>query len=184
MIQIYLELFLAFVRIGFSSFGGLTMIPVILDEVTSKGWMTESQVMDVMALAEITPGSMGINCATFVGYRIDGIPCAIVSSLGVMVPSLTLCMLAAHFLKKMKGNPYLDRALWGIRPACVGMLAAVVVTLSLSTFTAGGSISSGIQDVHWNLVLIGLISGGIMYKFKLSVPKTMLLAAALGLLMG
>ena len=55
------------------------MIPVILDEVTANGWMTEAQVMDVMALAEITPGSMGINCATFVGYRIDGIPCAPVS---------------------------------------------------------------------------------------------------------
>lgn len=181
MIRVYLELVLAFIRIGFSSFGGLTMIPVILDEVTSKGWMTESQVMDVMALAEITPGSMGINCATFVGYRIDGIPCALISSLGVMVPSLTLCMLAAHFLKKMKGNPYLEHALWGIRPACVGMLAAVVITLSLGTFhTQSGEASI----IHWNLILIACLSGFAMHKFKLNVPKTMILAAVLGLLIG
>lgn len=180
MLQIYLELVWSFIKIGFCSFGGLTMIPVILDEVTSKGWMTESQVMDVMALAEITPGSMGINCATFVGYRIDGVFCGIVSSLGVMVPSLTLCMAAAVFLRKLKGNKYLEHALWGIRPACVGMLAAVVVTLSLSTFFSKGSI----YEVSWNLILIALITGGVMYRFKLSVPKSMFLAAFLGLLIG
>ncbi len=55
MAEIYLKLVFAFIRIGFCSFGGLTMIPVILDEVTANGWMTEAQVMDVMALAEITP---------------------------------------------------------------------------------------------------------------------------------
>ena len=75
------------------------MIPVILDEVTANGWMTEAQVMDVMALAEITPGSMGINCATFVGYRIDGIPCALLSSLGVMVPSTDTVHAGRPFLK-------------------------------------------------------------------------------------
>lgn len=178
MAEIYLKLVFAFIRIGFCSFGGLTMIPVILDEMTANGWMTEAQVMDVMALAEITPGSMGINCATFVGYRIDGIPCALLSSLGVMVPSLTLCMLAAHFLKRLKGNPWMEHALWGIRPACVGMLAAVVITLSGSTFLSGEFI------IRWNLVIIALITGGAMYKFRLSVPKTMLLAAVLGLIAG
>ena len=121
---------------------------------------------------------MGINCATFVGYRIDGIPCALLSSLGVMVPSLTLCMLAAHFLKRLKGNPWMEHALWGIRPACVGMLAAVVITLSGSTFLSGEFI------IRWNLVIIALITGGAMYKFRLSVPKTMLLAAVLGLIAG
>lgn len=154
------------------------MIPVILDEVTANGWMTESQVMDVMALAEITPGSMGINCATFVGYRIDGILCALVSSLGVMVPSLTLCMIAAHFLKRLKGNPWMEHALWGIRPACVGMLAAVVITLSGGTFFSAG------HTVSWNLIAIALLSGAAMYKFRLSVPKTMMLAALLGLMIG
>lgn len=178
MVSVYLDLIISFIKIGFCSFGGLTMIPVILDEVTQKGWMSESQVMDIMALAEITPGSMGINCATFVGYRIDGVLCAIFSSLGVMVPSLTLCMLAAHFLKKLKGNPYMEHALWGIRPACVGMLAAVVVTLGLSTFLQNDTI------IKWNLLIIALITGGAMYRLKLSVPKTMILAAVLGLLIG
>lgn len=182
MARVYLELFIAFVKIGFCSFGGLTMIPVILDEVTSKGWMTEAQVMDVMAIAEITPGSMGINCATFVGYRIDGIACALISSLGVMVPSLTLCMIAAIFLKRLKGNLYLESALRGVRPACVGMLAAVVATLSLSTFFQGSG--EGILSIRWNLIGIALISGGAMAKFKLSVPKMMLLAAVLGLIIG
>ena len=92
--------------------------------------------------------------------------------------SLTLCMLAAHFLKRLKGNPWMEHALWGIRPACVGMLAAVVITLSGSTFLSGEFI------IRWNLVIIALITGGAMYKFRLSVPKTMLLAAVLGLIAG
>ena len=81
MAEIYLKLVFAFIRIGFCSFGGLTMIPVILDEVTANGWMTEAQVMDVMALAEITPGSMGINCATFVGYTESPVRCSAASAL-------------------------------------------------------------------------------------------------------
>ena len=72
----------------------------------------------------------------------------------------------------------MEHALWGIRPACVGMLAAVVITLSGSTFLSGEFI------IRWNLVIIALITGGAMYKFRLSVPKTMLLATVLGLIAG
>lgn len=68
-----LDLFLSFLKIGFFSFGGTTMIPVINDEVLVHGWMTADEVMDIVAVAEMTPGSLGINCATFVGLRTAGI---------------------------------------------------------------------------------------------------------------
>ena len=98
------DLFLSFLKIGFFSFGGTTMIPVINDEVLVHGWMTADEVMDIVAVAEMTPGSLGINCATFVGLRTAGILGALSASLAVMMPSLTLCMLAAHFIMKLKGN--------------------------------------------------------------------------------
>ena len=111
--MIYLQLFWSFLKIGFFSFGGTTMVPVINDEVLRFGWMTSGEVMDIVAIAEMTPGSLGINCATFVGLRTAGLAGSLAASLGVMVPSLTLCMLAARFIIKLKDNPALESAMSG-----------------------------------------------------------------------
>lgn len=175
--MMYLRLFLSFMKIGFCSFGGMTMIPVINDEVLRYGWMTAAEVMDIVAVAEMTPGSLGINCATFVGLRTGGVLGAVFASLGVMMPSLTVSMAAAHFIFRLKGNTWLESAMRGVRPASLGMLIAVAITLSAATFYEAGSIS-------WNLVLIAAVCGGIMLKWKLSIPKTILLAAVLGLFIG
>lgn len=179
--MLYLKLFLSFLKIGFFSFGGLTMIPVINDEVLVNGWMTADEVMDIVAVAEMTPGSLGLNCATFVGLRAGGVIGALCASVGVMVPSLTLCLLAAHFIVKLKDSPYLERAMKGIRPVCMGMLFSVALTLGLSTFWDDPGLLAG-APIHWNLVIIAVICGVIMFKTKISIPKTILLAAVLGLI--
>ena len=175
--MIYLRLFLSFMKIGFCSFGGMTMIPVINDEVLRFGWMTPEEVMDIVAVAEMTPGSLGIDCATFVGLRTAGFPGALCASLGVMMPSLTLSMAAAHFIFRLKGNKYLESALRGVRPASMGMLAAAAVTLGLTTYFPKNTIS-------WNMILIAGFSGFLLIKKKLSIPKTILIAAALGIIFG
>lgn len=97
--MVYLELFLSFLMIGFTSFGGMSMVPLINDQMLSHGWMTSAEVADIVAIAEMTPGPLGINCATFAGARTAGVPGAVVASFGVLVPSLTLAVLAAMFLK-------------------------------------------------------------------------------------
>lgn len=173
----YLRLFLSFMKIGFCSFGGMTMIPVINDEVLRYGWMTPMEVMDIVAVAEMTPGSLGINCATFVGLRTAGLPGALCASLGVMMPSLTLSMAAAHFIFRLKGNPYLESAMRGVRPASMGMLMAAAVTLGFATFIPEGAIA-------WNLVGIAVVCGVLLIKKELSIPKTILIAAVLGLILG
>lgn len=177
--MIYLKLFLSFMKIGFCSFGGMTMIPVINDEVLNNGWMTASEVMDIVAVAEMTPGSLGINCATFVGLRAAGFWGALSASFGVMVPSLTLCMVAAHFILRLKGNKVLESAMRGVRPASLGMLLAAAVTLGISTFIPSGGFA-----VSWNLVLIALLTGYLLFKKNLSIPKTIMIAAVLGLFLG
>ena len=133
--------------------------------------------MDIVAIAEMTPGSLGLNCATFVGLRTAGIGGSLSASLGVMMPSLTLCMLAAKFILQFKENRYLESALGGIRPVCLGMILSVGLVMIQSTLVLSGA-------PQWNLVLITILTALTMFKLGLSVPKTILLAAVLGLLLG
>ena len=176
--MIYLELFLSFVVIGFTSFGGMSMIPLINDQMLSHGWMTAAEVADIVAIAEMTPGPLGLNCATFAGARTAGMAGAVAASLGVLTPTLTLTMLAAVFLEKFKQSRLMGEALYGIRPACIGLIFAVIIQQSMANYagTLFGFLS-------WPAVIIGLVSLLVLLRFKWSVPKTIVLAAALGLVL-
>ena len=176
--MIYIELFVSFLLIGFTSFGGMSMIPLINAEMLSHGWMTATEVSDIVAIAEMTPGPLGINCATFAGARVAGIPGALCASLGVLAPTLTRCMLAAVFLNKFKESRLLQNALYGIRPVCIGMIAAVIIQLSLTNY------AGSLLGVSWQAILIGLASFAVLYFGKWSVSKTILLSAGLGLILG
>lgn len=153
------------------------MIPIINEEVMKFGWMTPEEVLDIVAIAEMTPGSLGINCATFVGLRSGGIPGALCATLGTMMPSLTLCLVAAHFISRFRDNATLNTLLKGIRPVCLGMLLAIAITMGQSVFLEHSAIC-------WNLILVSLIAGYCLFKLRLSIPKTILLSALMGLLIG
>ena len=112
--MVLLELYWSFLLIGFSSFlGGLSMIPQIFSQVISHGWMTASQVTDIVAIAEMTPGPLGLNCATFAGMQAAGIPGAIVANLGALTPALTLCAVAAAFFRRFRDSRIMQRILLG-----------------------------------------------------------------------
>ena len=176
--MIYLELFLSFLMIGFTSFGGMSMVPLINDQMLSHGWMTASEVADIVAIAEMTPGPLGINCATFAGARTAGIPGALVASVGVLVPSLTLAVLAAMFLKRFKESRTLGRAMYGVRPVCIGLIFAVMAQQSVNNY-AGALFGC----LSWPALVTGAVSLLVLLRFKWSVPKTVVLAAAMGLLL-
>ncbi|MEA4893395.1 MAG: chromate transporter [Peptococcaceae bacterium] len=171
------ELFWSFLVIGFTSFGGMSMIPLINSEMIGHGWMTAAEVMDIVAVAEMTPGPLGINCATFAGTRVAGLPGALSATLGVLAPSLTLCLVAAVFFVKFKENKYLQSMLYGIRPVCIGLIGATVISLGSQVYLAGDTL-------NWRTALIGGIISLLIWKRKLSVPKVIALAAVLGLLLG
>ncbi len=174
--MLYLELFVCYLKIGFCSFGGLSTISFLNQEMTSRGWMTVKQISDIVAIAEMTPGAMGINCATFVGIQIGGIPGAFCAVAGIMTPSLTLCMLVAHFISRFKENAYLQSALGGIRPVCIGMILAVVFSLSETNYLQNGI-------VFWQPVVIAAIALILLFKFKLNIPAMIGVSALLGVLM-
>ena len=173
--MLYISLFLSFVKIGFTSFGGLSMIPLISDEMLSHGWMSTQEIADIVAIAEMTPGPLGLNCATFAGIKTAGILGALFSTAGVLTPTLTLTALAAIFFQKVKNSRRMQHILTGVRPSAVGMVFGVVVTMAMSNY-----LPEWIPE--WKGILIGAIVLPLLLKFKVSIPKVIVLSAFLGIL--
>ena len=174
--MILLKLFWSFLLIGFGSFGGLSMIPQISNEVLSNGWMTAEQVTDIVAIAEMTPGPLGLNCASFAGMQAAGIPGAIAANLGVLTPSITLCAIAAVFFHKFRSSRVMQWILVGVRPICLGMVVGVLISLSVSNYWSGSALN-----------LTGLVIGAIdlylLMKRKVGIPTVLVFRAAAGLVL-
>jgi len=173
--MIYLRLFWSYVKIGFTSFGGMSMIPLISDEMTSHGWMSLEEVSDIVAIAEITPGPLGLNAATFSGMRAAGLLGSIVANLGVMLPSFTLALLAAMFFERFSKADVTERIMCGVRPAGLGLVIGIMVSIGITTFFPQGS-------VDWYSLLIAGIDLILFFRFKLSIPQVIGISAVLGLL--
>ena len=174
--MLLLELFWSFVKIGFTSFGGLSMIPLISAEMISHGWMTASEVSDIVAIAEMTPGPLGLNCATFAGMRAAGILGAFVANMGALSPTYTLCAVAAVFFEHFRDNKRLGQIMTGVRPACVGMVAGVIVDLMLVNYIEAG-------EIHVPSVILGVVDLVLLLKFHVSIPKVLMLSAIAGVIM-
>ena len=175
--MLLLELFWSFVKIGFTSFGGLSMIPLISSEMISHGWMTASEVSDIVAIAEMTPGPLGLNCATFAGMRAAGFIGAFVANLGALAPTLTLCALAAVFFEHFKGNKRLAQIMTGVRPACVGMVIGIIIDLALVNYT---DINS---KINLPSLILGVINLVLLLKYKISIPLVILFSALAGIIL-
>ena len=174
--MLFLDLYLCFVKIGFLSFGGLSMVPLIREEMLAHGWLTSAQVSDIVAIAEMTPGSLGVNCATFAGIHAGGTLGSLVATLGVLTPSLTLCLLAALMLQRFKDSPVLGRLMGGIRPVCFGMILASMVTLALESYAPAWAFS-------WQSALIGALCALALIRLKLPIPAVIGLSAVLGIIL-
>ena len=172
--MVLIKLFWSFLKIGFTSFGGLSMIPLITSEVTQNGWMTVLEVSDIVAIAEMTPGPLGLNSATFAGIKAAGIPGAIAANLGVLMPTFTLCAVAAIFFEKFKQSSLMQKIMTGVRPACVGLIAGVITSLSLTNYVIDSS-------VNIPAIGIGLLDLALLLKWKMSIPKVIFLSAGLGI---
>ena len=174
--MVLLELFWSFLLIGFGSFGGLSMIPQISGEVLSHGWMTAEQVTDIVAIAEMTPGPLGLNCASFAGMQAAGIPGAIAANLGVLMPSITLCAVAAVFFNRFRESRVMQWILVGVRPICLGMVVGVLASLSVSNYWSGSALNvTGLA--------IGAVDVYLLLKRKAGVPTVLLFSAAAGLVL-
>lgn len=175
--MLLLKLFWSFVKIGFTSFGGLSMIPLISSEMTSHGWMNAHEVSDIVAIAEMTPGPLGLNCATFAGMRAAGLLGAFVANMGALAPTFTLCAVAAIFFDHFRDNKYLGQIMTGVRPACVGLVAGVVVDLARANYY------NVFGQVQTPSVVLGLVDLVLLLGFKVSIPKVLIFSAIVGIIM-
>ncbi len=127
-LNIYLDLFLTFARVGVCTFGGgYAMLPILQRElVDNKGWATEEELADYYAIGQCTPGVIAVNTATFVGHKITGPAGGVIATLGVVFPSITIILVIAAFLQNFSHIPAVIHAFAGIR-ACVCALILVSV---------------------------------------------------------
>ena len=136
--MIYLQLFLSFFKIGLFGFGGgLAILSLIEMEVESHGWMTSQEFVDIVAVSQVTPGPIGINCATYVGYTAAGFWGSVLTTFAIVLPSLIimLCICKAYFWlrNKFQGNPYFDQTLRMLRFTVIGLVAAAALLLMKPT---------------------------------------------------
>ena len=138
--MILLRLFWAFLRIGlFSVGGGYAALPLITEQtVTLNGWLTMSELTDLFTAAEMTPGPIAINAATFVGIRLAGVPGAVIATFGCIFPSLLIVTALASLYKKYRGLPLLRGVLGSLRPAAAARVAAAGLSI-LSSSVSGAS---------------------------------------------
>lgn len=130
--MIYLRLFFEFFKTGlFAIGGGMATLPFLSDMGEKTGWFTSAQLADMVAVSESTPGPIGVNMATYVGFNIAGISGSIIATLGLITPSIIVILIIAEFLKAFRSNKYVDRVFYGIRPASTALIAAAGVSVML-----------------------------------------------------
>ena len=130
--MIYLQLFITYFKIGLFGFGGgYAMLSLIQNEVVDKhSWLTSQEFTDIVAISQMTPGPIGINSATYIGYTItNSVWGSVVATLAVCLPSFMIVLLIVHAYKKFRTNKYVDDAFKGLRPATVGLIIAAALLL-------------------------------------------------------
>ena len=175
---IYLQLFIEFFKAGlFAVGGGMATIPFLYDISDKTGWFTHAELTNMIAISESTPGPIGVNMATYVGFTSGGVPGSLIATLGLITPSIIVILIIAGFLKAFKNNRYVQSAFYGLRPASTGLIAAAglsvaaMVVMNQAKFAATGSI----LDL-FNLPSIILML--VLYYFTAKCKKTKGLHAA------
>lgn len=167
-----LKLFLAFFKIGLFSFGGgYAMLPFMQKEVIEvHNWMTTTEFLDMLAIAQVTPGPVSINTATFVGYQLKGILGSIVTTTAVVLPSFIIIILISLFFYKFKKSVIVERIFKGLRPIILALIAAATVDIGRGVF------------IDYKSIIISIIIFYLMVFRKQESILMIILAGVLGVL--
>ena len=166
--MIYIQLLWSFIQIGlFSIGGGYASLPLIEHQVVDvHGWLTASQLTDIVTISQMTPGPIALNAATFVGTRIGGLPGAIVATLGCVLPSSIIVLALAWVYTKYKDLGLLRGILAGLRPAVVALIASAGLTILISALFVNDVLPHALSDVDGIAVVLFVLSLVILRKWK------------------
>ena len=188
--MIYLQMFWEFFKIGlFAVGGGLATIPFLYDLAEVYPWFSAADLTNMIAISESTPGPIGINMATFVGYTVGsaqgspflGILCAIITTLALVLPSIIIILVIAHFLTKFDQNPLVRATFMGLRPAVAALIGAAayeiisITLINIPRFTAAQSFWLLFEPISIAIFAVVLFC---MIKFKKVAPQWYLLVGA------
>lgn len=184
--MIYLRLFFEFFKVGlFAVGGGLATFPFLEDmAVRIPEWFSISDLINMIAVSEATPGPIGVNMATYAGVAAAGIPGGIISTLGLITPSVIVILIVAKFLDKFRNSFYVESAFYGLRPAVLGLIGAAgfsVFKTTLFSIEALMAKSGFFEIVDIKAVLIFTASFFLIKKLKLSPIICILGSAIVGM---
>ena len=176
--NIYIKIIIAYLKIGLFGFGGgYAMLSLIQREVVDSGWISSQLFTDIVAISQMTPGPIGINSATYIGYALTGsILGSIVATITVVASPFALILFAGHYINRHKDSPYIKGAFMGLRPVVVGLIAsAALLLMNSENFGAN-------QSELFKTIPICIASFCIVYFTKIHPIFVIILAAITGLL--
>ena len=183
--SLYLRLFWEFFKTGlFAVGGGMATLPFMYDISDKTGWFTHSMLADMVAVSESTPGPIGVNMATYVGFVTGGVPGAVIATVGLVTPSVIVILLIARVLKAFRENQYVDAGFYGLRPCSIGLIAAagvLVIKLALfntELYTSTGAIADLFNVKALILAAVLLAATRCIKKLKGLHPIVFILASA------
>ena len=184
--MILLRLFFEYFKIGlFSVGGGLATIPFLADLGERTGWFTSGDLANMIAISESTPGPMGVNMATYVGFTSGGVLGGVVATLGLICPSVIVILIIAAFLKKFRQSKAVDGVFYGLRAASVALITAAMLQVAQIAFIRQDMASPESGSIYWMAILLAAVIF-VLIKFtplkKLHPICFIALAAVVGII--
>lgn len=181
---IILRLIYEFFKTGlFAVGGGLATLPFLYEMGENTGWFTAEDVLNLLAVSESTPGAIGINMSTYVGFLTAGVPGAIIATLALAAPSIIVIILVAQILNKFKESPLVQGVFKGLRPASIGLITAAFLGVAQQALLNPGATGL-LALINWKAVLLAAVIFLIMRKWKVHPIAYIAIAAAVGILGG
>lgn len=193
--MIFLELFARFFFVGlFAIGGGLATVPFLQSMGDVTGWFTQSDIADMIAISESTPGPIGVNMATYVGYQTGdafgvagGIFGGVVATLGLITPSIIVIVIVSKMLKRFKDSKYVEYAFYGLRAASIGLVAAACLSVARIAFWNGEIMAETgkiISAVNYKSIILSVVIFFCITRFKKLHPIALIVfSAVVGILL-
>ena len=179
------QLIFHFFKTGlFAVGGGLATLPFLYEMSATTGWFTEQDILNLLAVSESTPGPIGVNMSTYVGFITAGIPGAIIASLALAAPCILVILLVIQVLDKFKGSPVVDGIFKGLRPASIGLITAAflgVVKESLLILGNYAGLNTLLSIFNWKGIALAAVLFFIMKKWKKHPIVYIAIAATVGI---
>ena len=177
--MILLRLYFEFFKTGlFAVGGGLATIPFLRDISVSTGWFTDTDLTTMIAVSESTPGPIGVNMATYVGFQTAGLPGSVIATLGLITPSIIIILIIAGFLNKFRQSKRVDAVFKGLRPASTALIASAGLSVALSVLIKVGGVTEHTFGVNWLSLAIAV---SVFFAMRMKALKKLHPIAFIGI---